>query len=124
MKKDYSGSWKRSTQPRKQRKYRHNAPLNARHNLMSAHLSAELRKLHKKRSITLRKNDIVKILRGNFRGKTGKVTSVNTKKFAAYVEGAEASRRDGTRVATPINVSNLMIIELDAQERKRLKKNG
>ena len=87
---------------------------------MSAHLSAELRASHKKRSISLRKNDSVKIMRGKFKGVTGKVTSVNTKKFTAQVEGASASRKDGTKLFVPINVSNLMIIELDTQDDARL----
>ena len=124
MKKEHSGSWKRSIQPRKQRKYRLKAPLNSRRSMMSAHLSAELRKTHERRSITLRKNDLVKILRGKFRGTQGKVASVNTKKFSASVEGAEITRQDGTRIPAPINVSNLMIMELDSQDRRRLKKNG
>ena len=50
MKKKYSNSWKGSKQPRKQRKYRANAPLHTRHKMASANLSKELRKKYSKRN--------------------------------------------------------------------------
>ena len=54
MKKKFSASWKTSTQPRKQRKYRHNAPMHLRQKLVSVHLSKDLRKNYGKRSIPVR----------------------------------------------------------------------
>src|SRR3989338_4538484 len=124
MKKTFSREWKSSTQPRKQRKYRHNAPNSTRQKLMSAHLSPELRKQHGKRSITLKANDIAKVMKGDFKGKTGKITEINTRKLAAYVEGAERTRRDGTKVMVPIKAANLMITELSAEGGRRLEKNA
>ena len=124
MKASYSKNWKRSVQPRKQRKYRVNAPLHVKCKMMSAHLSAELRSVHKKRSISLRKNDLVKIMKGKFKGTTGKVMSVNTKKYTAQVENASTSRKDGTKLFVPINASNLMIVELDTQDNARLNSDG
>ena len=44
MKKKFSNAWIGSKQPRKQRKYRHNAPLNVRNKFLSSHLSKELMK--------------------------------------------------------------------------------
>jgi len=120
MKTHFSKSWKRSIQPRKQRKYRYNAHSHIKHRLLSAHLSAELRKLHSRRNIPVKKNDLVKVLRGSFKGKTGKVNSMSTKKLAAYIDGVESSRRDGTKTFVPIKVSNLMIIELNTEDSRRL----
>lgn len=121
MKTLFSGAWKSSIQPRKQRKYRYNALYHLKHSLMSAHLSSELRKQYKKRSIAVKKNDVVKVLRGSFRGKVGKVNSVSIKKLAAYIDGIESSRRDGTKSFVPIKTSNLMIMELRKDDNKRFK---
>ena len=121
--KEHSTKWKRSKQPRKQRKYRLNAPLHLKSKFLSVHLSPELRASHKKRSIVLRKNDSVKIMRGGFKGKIGKVTSVDIKRSKAYIEGIENTRKDGTKSFVPIEISNLMITEMGAKEGKRTIKN-
>ena len=64
MKTDWNKNWKSSKQPRKQRKYRHNAPLHIRNKMMAAPLSKELKTKYKKRNITVRVGDKVKILKG------------------------------------------------------------
>ncbi len=124
MKQQFSKTWKGSRQPRKQRKYLYNAPLHLKRRLMAACLSDDLRKQLGKRSLPLKKKDVVRIMRGGFKGKTGKVNAVSTKKFSAYIDGIEASRRDGTKVSVPIKSSNLMIIELNSEDSRRLNKNG
>jgi large subunit ribosomal protein L24 len=60
MKKKWSKTWKSSKQPRKQRKYRHNAPLHIKHKFLSASLSKDLKKKYNIRNISLRKGDRVK----------------------------------------------------------------
>ena len=79
MKKKFSTSWKASSQPQKQRKFRANAPLHLRKKFVSVNLSKELRKKAGKRNIPVRKEDKVKILRGKFKGKVGKVLEVKLK---------------------------------------------
>ncbi len=124
MKQQFSKSWKGSKQPRKQRKYAYNAPLHTKRRLMAACLSDDLRKQIGKKSLPLKKKDVVKIMRGSFKGKSGKINAVSTKKLSAYIDGIEASRRDGTKVFVPIKSSNLMIIELNSEDSRRLNKNG
>ena len=51
MKKDWNKTWNSSTQPRKQRKFRHNAPIHIRRKLMSSTLSKELRKKYGKEAL-------------------------------------------------------------------------
>ena len=119
MKKKFSGSWKSSKQPRKQRKYRANAPLHVKHKLMGAHLSAELRKKHGKRAMGVRKEDKVKVMRGQFKGHVGKVDRVDVKREKVYVRGVEITKKDGTKAFMPIHASNLMIIELSLGDKKR-----
>lgn len=121
MKTKFSSSWGKSKQPRKQRKYRYNAPLHIKQNFVSAHLSKELRKKYNKRSIGLRKGDTVKVMIGQFKNKTGKIEEISVKKTLVYVNGIEVVKRDGTKARYPINPSNLMITELNMDDKKRNK---
>ncbi len=121
MKKKFSKSWKSSKQPRKQRKYRHNAPLHIRHKLMAAHLSKELRTKHKKRSFPVKKGDKVKVMRGQFEGTIGEISKVDMKNYKVNVAGAETKKKDGKKIQYPIHPSNLMIITLKLDDKKRVK---
>lgn len=121
MKTKFSNSWIKSKQPRKQRKYRHNAPLHIKQKFVSAHLSKELRKKYNKRSANLRKGDGVKIMRGQFKNKSGKIEEVSLKKTSVYVSGIEIVKRDGTKSRYPIHPSNLMVTELNMDDKMRNK---
>lgn len=119
MKQKFSKSWKTSKQPRKQRKYLANAPLHLRKKFVGANLSKELRKKYGKRSIPIRKGDSVKVMRGKFKGKQGKVTQVKLKTSKIIIEGIQIKKRDGSKVNAPMRPSNLQIIELNLEDRKR-----
>lgn len=121
MKQKFSPKWKASRQPRKQRKYRARAPLHVKRKLVSAHLSKELRKKYAKRAVVLRKGDTIKIMRGSFKGKQGKIMNVNVKKIAVYVEGIQRTRKDGTKVSVAFHPSNLLIMTLNLEDKKRVK---
>jgi len=114
-----SQSYKSSVQARKQRKYRFEAASHSRHKMMSANLSKELRKKYSRRSFPLRKDDTVKIMSGNFKGKTGKILIVNMEKLKIYIEGIQRSKRDGTKVNVPLDPSNVQIISLELEDKKR-----
>ena len=119
MKKKFSLSWKSSKQPRKQRKYIANAPLHLKRKMLSSNLSKELRKKYGRRSVPLRKGDVVKIFRGKFKGKNGKVIEVKTKNQGVYVEGIQIKKRDGSKANIKLNASNLQITELNDEDKKR-----
>ncbi len=121
MKNRFSTSWTASRQVRKQRKYRLNAPFHIRRSFLSAHLSKELRKKHGKRSIAVRKGDEVLVMRGNSRDKKGKVESVDVKRAKIAIEGINKKKRDGTKIKIYFEPSNLQIISLNLDDRKRLK---
>ena len=89
MLKKFSNHWKGSSQPRKQRKYVANAPLHIKRKMVSSHLSKELRTKYGKRSAVVRKDDIVKVMLGEFKGKSGKVVSVNLTKMKLIIEGLQ-----------------------------------
>lgn len=109
-----------SSQPRKQRKSRYQAPLHIRHKLMGAMLSPELRKKHGIKSISVRSGDTVKVLRGDHKGKEGKVAAVNLKKMTITVDGVSVAKSDGTEVPRPVHPSSVMITKLETKDEKRL----
>ncbi|MBT4166318.1 50S ribosomal protein L24 [archaeon] len=121
MKAKFSTHWTGSKQPRKQRKFRANAPLHVRHKMVSAHLSETLRKRYGKRNVPIRKGDNVKIMKGEFKGKTGKIDDVNLKKLRVMIEGIFRTKKDGTKVSVYFNPSNLLIKELNLDDEKRKK---
>jgi large subunit ribosomal protein L24 len=111
----------KSKKPRKQRKFLYKAPLHLRRKMISAHLSKELREQYKRRSLPLRKGDEVKVMRGEFKGKVGKVVEIDTKKYKVYVDTVKKKRSVGTEYLVPISPSNLMIVKLNLDDKYRLK---
>lgn len=121
MNQKFSTSWKASIQPRKQRKYIYNSPLHLRKNFLSAVLAKNLREKYHRKNIPLRKGDTVKILRGQFKKKEGKINRVSRKKLRIYVEGISLNKKDGSKVLYGIHPSNVMIVELDLIDKGRQK---
>lgn len=122
MKTKFSHSWRASKKPKKQRKYMYNAPLHVLKKFVSAHLSGDLKKKYGIRSVGVKKGDKVKIVRGQFRKKIGKVERVDLKKCKVYITGIEVVKKDGTKTLFPIHPSNLIIQELNLDDKKRNKK--
>jgi large subunit ribosomal protein L24 len=117
---NYSSEWKESKNPAKQRKYAKNAPAHIKSRMIKSMLSDELKKKHAKNSIRIIKGDRVKILRGQFKGKVGKVERIIVKTAKLIVEKIELSKKDGTKTQYPIHHSNVMITELNLVDKKRI----
>jgi len=113
----------KSKRPSKQRKALYQAPLHKKHELLSAHLSKELRKQMKKRSLPVRKGDEVKVMRGKFRGTVGKISKVNMKKLKVYIENLKRKKVSGEEVSVPIHPSKLLIVNpvMDDPKRRKIK---
>ncbi|GHB51268.1 50S ribosomal protein L24 [Mongoliitalea lutea] len=80
------------------------------------------RKFNKQPKLHIRRDDVVKVLSGDDKGKTGKVLSVDLEKRRAIVEGLNmvtkhvkptASNPQGgiEKKEAPIHISNLMLID-------------
>lgn len=121
MKKKFSTKWKASSQPRKQRKYNKKAPLHIKRKFLGVNVAKSLRKNGIKRSIPIRKGDVVKIVRGKFRKKQGKVLEVNVKRGRVLIENIQIKKMDGSKAAVPIRASNLQIVELNLEGKNRIK---
>ena len=113
-----------SKKPGKQRLYRYTAPLHQRHKFLGAHLSKELKKNHKSRSVPVIKGDKVKVMRGHYRGKEGKVERVDLTLTKVFVTGIDTIKKDGSKALYPLEPSNLMITELNLNDKRRMNKNG
>ncbi len=113
-----------SKQPRKQRKALYNAPAHARGKHLSATLSKDLREKLGKRSLPIRSGDKVTVLRGDFKGHEGKVLDVDYSSYKVTIEEVTLSKPDGTATFLPVDPSNLMIIDADMNDDRRIKNKG
>jgi large subunit ribosomal protein L24 len=112
-----------SSQPRKQRLARLTAPHHTARKQMASHLSEELLLKYNRRNLTVILGDEVRVMRGDHRGKTGKVVEINATDRKVNVEGVTNKKADGTEVPLPVDPSNLVLIRLnleDAHRRNRL----
>jgi large subunit ribosomal protein L24 len=108
-----------SSQPRKQRLARANAPHHQARKQMASHLSEELLLKYNRRSMTVIAGDEVKLLRGDHRGKSGKIVGVDVSVRKVSVEGVTHKKADGTEVALPVDPSNLLIVKLNLEDKRR-----
>ena len=111
-----------SSKPRKQRKALYTRAVHKKQNDLAGHLSKDLKKELKQRSIPLRKEDKVKIMRGSHKAKEGKIIDVNYIKGVVFIAKVIRKKADGTEVPVPIRASNVMVVELYRDDDKRFKR--
>ena len=111
-----------SKKPSKQRKSFYQAALHQKHKFLAAHLSKELRRQWKKRSLPVRKGDEVRVMRGKFKGTTGKISKVDLKRLKVYLENVKRKKVSGQEIQVSIHPSNLLLINpvLDDPQRKKV----
>ena len=90
--------------------------------MLSAHLSKELRSKYGVRSLTVRKGDVVEVVRGAFVGHVNKVSSVDRRRQRLHIEGITIAKSDEKQVSRPIHPSNVIITKLDTSDPLRKKK--
>lgn len=119
---NWSSSWKSSKNPSKQRKYRRNAPLHVKDNLVSANLDSELREELGTRNISLRTGDRVEVVRGDDTGASGIVNKIDREETVVYINGIENERQDGSKSQKPFRPSNLQVKALNVEDLSRIEK--
>ena len=117
--KAWSKNWIRSKNPRKQRKYIQDIPLHLVRKLMSVRLTKDLKAKYGKRNVPIRKGDTIKVVVGEHRGKVSKVTRISLRRREVYVDGVFIAKGDGTKLPKPLKSCNLMIMELDLDDKRR-----
>eukprot|EP00930_Biecheleria_cincta_P021703 TRINITY_DN15_c0_g2_i3.p1 TRINITY_DN15_c0_g2~~TRINITY_DN15_c0_g2_i3.p1 ORF type:complete len:153 (-),score=16.58 TRINITY_DN15_c0_g2_i3:140-535(-) len=106
---------------RKNRKAHFTAPSHIRRKLMSAPLSKDLRTKYSVRSLPVRRDDEVMIVRGHYHDREGKVTQVYRKKFRIHIERVTRDKANGQTVPIPIHPSKVVITKLKLdKDRKAL----
>uniref|UniRef100_A0A7N0UP97 KOW domain-containing protein n=1 Tax=Kalanchoe fedtschenkoi TaxID=63787 RepID=A0A7N0UP97_KALFE len=106
---------------RKNRKAHFTAPSSVRRVLMSAPLSTELRTKYNVRSMPIRKDDEVQVVRGTFKGRDGKVVQVYRRKWVIHIERITREKVNGTTVNVGVNPSKVVITKLKLdKDRKSL----
>ncbi|KAI1303094.1 60S ribosomal protein L26 [Halotydeus destructor] len=98
---------------KKKRKALFNAPSHLRRRIMSAPLSKELRAKYGVRSMPVRKDDEVQVVRGHNKGQqVGKIVSCYRKKYVLYIERVQREKANGASVYIGIAPSNVVIVKL------------
>lgn len=113
-----------SSQRRKSRKAYFTAPSSVRRIMMSSHLSKDLRDKYDVRAMPVRKGDSVKIMRGDFKGREGKVATVYRRRRCIYIEKIVKEKTNGQQANIPIHPSNCSItaLKLDKDRKSILEK--
>lgn len=108
--------------PGKQRKAVYEADLRLQGTNMAAHLSKDLQTKYGARSTPVRVGDTVKVMRGDYVGKTGNVNQVDRKRNKVYIQGVMRKKTDGKEAFLGFRPSNVMITSIDGKDKKRFKK--
>lgn len=108
-----------SSSRRKSRKAHFTAPSSVRRKIMSSPLAKDLRTKYSVRSLPIRKDDEVRIVRGKYKDREGKVTQVYRKKWVIYVDRVQRDKSNGASVPIGIHPSKVVIttIKLDKDRR-------
>lgn len=90
--------------------------------MMSSPLSKELRQKYNVRSMPIRKDDEVQVVRGHYKGQqVGKIVQVYRKKFVVYIERIQREKANGASVHVGIHPSKVVIVKLKIdKDRKRI----
>ena len=79
---------------------------------MSAALQKDLKEKHKVGSMPIRKGDRVRVVRGDYADKEGKVEACYRRKWVIHVEGVTVTKHTGEPAFVGIHPSNVVISEL------------
>eukprot|EP01038_Epipyxis_sp_PR26KG_P013281 gene13281-17794_t len=104
---------------RKQRKAHFGATSFERRQRMSAALNKDLFQRYHVRSIPVRAEDEVLVVRGKFKGQEGKVLQVYRKKYVLHVERCTRDKANGQTVNVGIDASNVVITKLKLDKSRK-----
>ncbi len=108
--------------PSKTRKRMYEAPNHVKSSRVGATLAPDLREKYGVRSVRVRKNDAVRVLRGEYRGVEGKIIKVIIKSGRVNVEGVTREKIAGGNVPIAIHASNVRVTNLSTEDKWRKKK--
>jgi len=86
-----------------------------------ATLSKDLRKKYPRRSARIMINDTVKVMRGEYKGLTGKVSKISSDSNSVAIEGNKKEKLKGEKIDVYIHSTNMIITSLNTDDKWRLK---
>jgi large subunit ribosomal protein L24 len=87
--------------------------------MLGASVADELREQYKKRTLRVVKGDSVMVVRGEYKGRGGKVEDVDTERATLHIEGMQREKIRGGQVKVPIHASNVKITGLNLEDKYR-----
>lgn len=90
--------------------------------MLGARLADELREQYKKKTLRVVKGDSVMVVRGEYKGRGGKVEGVDTERGMLNIEGMQREKIRGGQVKVPIHASNVKITGLSLEDKRRSSK--
>jgi len=112
----------KSSKPRVSRRTFLQMDMHTRSKTITGHLNKKLRKEMEQRAISLRKGDVVEIVRGSFKGKEGKITKIERGIGKIFIEKVIRKKSDGTEYEVAIDPSNIIVVGIEKGDKKRFKK--
>ncbi|AJZ75374.1 50S ribosomal protein L24 [Candidatus Nitrosotenuis cloacae] len=98
------------------------AAVTTRSKLMCSHLSKDLQQKYHRRSVRVTEGDTVKVLRGEFKGVSGKITRVSTLRNGIAIEGIKKEKLKGGNLDIFIHTSNVLVTDLNTEDKWRINK--
>ena len=86
-----------------------------------APLSKQLRKNYERRRIRIMTDDTVKVIRGEYKGITGKVTKISSDSNSVAIEGNKKEKLKGEKIDVYIHSTNVVITALNTNDKWRVK---
>ena len=86
-----------------------------------APLSKQLRKNYERRRIRIMTDDTVKVIRGEYKGITGKVTKISSDSNSVAIEGNKKEKLKGEKIDVYIHSTNVIITALNTNDKWRVK---
>lgn len=108
-----------SSKPRKVRKRMYEAPHHVKSSQLRAPLIKELREKYGVRSVRVRKGDVVKVMRGAYKGVEGKIINVDVESGRVSIEGITREKIGGGTVPVMIHASKVMVTNLNLDDKWR-----
>jgi large subunit ribosomal protein L24 len=89
---------------------------------LGSQLSKDLQKKYGKKSTRAIEGDTITILRGEFKGVSGKITKISKEKTSVTVEGVKKEKTKGDKFDVYIHTSNVVVTALNTNDKWRISK--
>lgn len=96
-------------------------PIHQRKRWMTARLTRELQLKHNRKRLSVVKGDSVRVIRGEFKGVEGEVTTVDRKTGRLAIDGVTREKADGSTMFYPLHPSKVEITKIQEKDSWRAK---